>query len=179
MLAGTSIRALWATPWGWGLGVGLLTALAAGVAPGRAGAQQVAPVQVLGLSPIELRTEYRVDPQGIDATAPRLSWNVGSSQRGQKQTAYQILVASDNARLARNEGDLWDTGKVAGDDTTGVAYAGKPLRSQGRYAWKVKVWDRDGKPSTWSAPAYWTIGLLKPEEKLPSYDGLFTDAYVK
>ena len=22
-------------------------------------------------------------------------------------------------------------------------------------------------------------GLLKPEEKLPSYDGLFTDAYVK
>ncbi|MDR3621228.1 MAG: glycoside hydrolase family 78 protein [Paludisphaera borealis] len=144
--------------------MGLLAVLAAGVVQGQAGAQQLAQVQVLGLSPLEPRTEHRANPLGIDATAPRLSWTLGSSQRGQKQTAYQILVASDDARLAKDEGDLWDTGKVAGDDTTGVAYAGKPLKSQGRYAWKVKVWDRDDKPSTWSAPAFWTLGLLAPED---------------
>ncbi len=140
--------------------IGLLAVLTLGVVQGRAGAQIVAPTQELSLSPINLRVESRTDPMGIDATAPRLSWNVGSSQRGQKQTAYQILVSSDGARLMKDEADLWDTGKVESGETTGVAYAGKPLKSRDRCFWKVKVWDRDGKPSTWSDPAAWTMGLL-------------------
>jgi len=154
------MRTSWSDRGGWGLAVALLAALAAGVGPGRAVAQQVAPVQVLGLSPLDLHTEYRTNPLGIDTTAPRLSWILASSQRGQKQTAYQVLVSDEG----KDDGALWDTGKVASDDSTGVAYAGKPLESQGRYAWKVRVWDRDDKPSTWSAPAYWTLGLLKPED---------------
>ena len=46
-----------------------------------------------------LRCEYRVNPLGIDVTQPRLSWIVTSAERGQKQTAYQVLVASDEATL--------------------------------------------------------------------------------
>ena len=41
-------------------------------------------------------------------------------------------------------------------------YAGKPLASHQRCYWKVKVWDRDGKPSPWSDPALWSMGLLTP-----------------
>ena len=141
---------------------------------GRALGQNVAPVQELGLSPIHLRTEYRTDPLGIDATAPRLSWNLGSSQRGQKQTAYQILVASDSAKLANDEADLWDTGKVESDDATGVAYAGRPLKSRDRCFWKVKVWDKNGKPSTWSAAAFWTMGLLAADDWKADWIGFDT-----
>ncbi|MCX6909411.1 MAG: alpha-L-rhamnosidase N-terminal domain-containing protein, partial [Verrucomicrobia bacterium] len=118
-----------------------------------------------GLAPSALRCEYRVSPLGIGETAPRLSWIVeasgkAESARGQRQTAYRVFVASSEAALAEKTGDLWDSGKVASDETTGVVYAGKPLVSGQRCFWKVKVWDRHGVPSEWSAPAMWTMGLL-------------------
>jgi alpha-L-rhamnosidase len=40
-----------------------------------------------------LTCEYFIDPIGIDVTEPRLSWQLESGQRGQKQTANQLLVA--------------------------------------------------------------------------------------
>jgi len=146
----------------WRLGaVALVVLLAAGAS---ARAQQVAEGDVLGLSPMELRVEALVNPLGIDAKEPRLSWIVGSSIRGERQTAYQILVADDEAALARDEGNLWDSGKVESDETTGVAYAGKPLQSRQRCVWKVRVWNKDGEPSAWSAPAIWTMGLTEPDD---------------
>ncbi|QEH38718.1 Bacterial alpha-L-rhamnosidase [Aquisphaera giovannonii] len=116
------------------------------------------------LRPANLRCESKVDPMGVDVARPRLSWIVTSEGRGQVQTAYRILVASGPAALARDEGDFWDSGKVDGAHTIAIEYAGKPLASDQRAAWKVMVWDRDGKPSAWSAPASWSAGLLKPED---------------
>ncbi|MHB8520586.1 MAG: glycoside hydrolase family 78 protein [Limisphaerales bacterium] len=107
-----------------------------------------------------LRCEYRVDPVGMDVVRPRLSWTLASGQRGQKQTAYQILVAASPESLAQNRGDLWDTGKAVSNQTLHVVYAGKPLRSRRRAWWKVRVWDKDGRSSAWSATASWTMGLL-------------------
>ena len=112
----------------------------------------------------ELRCEYLVDPLGIDETAPRLSWTLHSDGRDQRQTAYQVLVASSNERLAQDQGDLWDSGKVASDETAQVVYAGKPLASRQACFWKVRVWDRDGQPSQWSQPARWEMGLLKADD---------------
>ncbi|MBI5387212.1 MAG: family 78 glycoside hydrolase catalytic domain [Verrucomicrobia bacterium] len=117
-----------------------------------------------GLTAIALRTEYLVNPAGIEETAPRLTWRVESDQRGQKQTAYRLLVATSEARLAANDGELWDTGKVASDQTVNIAYAGKPLASRQQCFWKVQVWDKDGQAAPWSAPARWSMGLLKPAD---------------
>jgi alpha-L-rhamnosidase len=79
-----------------------------------------------------LRCEYRVDPVGIDVVLPRLSWTLASGQRGQRQTAFQVLVASSPAALARNGGDRWDSGRVSSDQTVHVVYAGQPLESRMR-----------------------------------------------
>jgi alpha-L-rhamnosidase len=122
-----------------------------------------------------LRCEYRETPIGVDATKPRLSWKMeepgseGSNSksqipRGQRQTAYQVLVASTPDLLAKDQGDLWDSGKVASDQSIQVEYAGKSLESRTRCHWKVRVWDQDGKVLPFSAASFWEMGLLKPDD---------------
>lgn len=64
-----------------------------------------------GIRPADLRCEYLVNPLGIDEEKPRLSWRTESKTRGQKQTAYRLLVASSAGKLTQGVGDLWDTGK--------------------------------------------------------------------
>jgi len=100
-----------------------------------------------------LRCEFRVNPLGIDASRPRLSWVIESNDRGVLQTAYQVVVDG-----------VWDSGKVVSNQSQNVEYGGKPLVSGTRYDWKVRVWDNSGKVSKWSEPATWTMGLLKPED---------------
>lgn len=108
----------------------------------------------------DLRCEYVSNPLGVDVPAPRLSWKLQSAQRGQRQTAYQVLVASSDRMLARAESDLWDSGKVTSEETVHIPYAGRPLTSSQRVFWTVRVWDGDDKASAWSRPASWTMGLL-------------------
>ena len=116
-----------------------------------------------GIVPIHLRCEYMENPLGIDVLKPRLSWQLkalNSTQRGQKQSAYQVLVASNLENLKLNQGDFWDSGQKLSDQTLHIEYAGKVLSSQVRCFWKVRVWDQDSKASSWSEPAFWSMGLL-------------------
>jgi hypothetical protein len=106
----------------------------------------------------------RIPPMGIDAPKPRLSWQLRSDERGQRQTAYRVLVASSPAILAHDRGDLWDSGTVVSSRSIQVAYSGKPLVSEQWCYWKVRIWDHEGKPSEWSWPNAWEMGLLRPED---------------
>lgn len=116
------------------------------------------------LSVEQLRCEYLDNPLGIDTPQPRLSWRLESGQRAQTQTACQILVASSEGLLKADNGDLWDTGRVASDQTLHVPYAGKPLASSQRCYWKVRAWDKHGAPSAYSRPARWEMGLLSAQD---------------
>ncbi|MDR3118211.1 MAG: family 78 glycoside hydrolase catalytic domain [Mediterranea sp.] len=106
-----------------------------------------------------LRVEQLTAPVGIDAETPRLSWQLVSDRQGVMQTACHILVASSPERLAKNEGDLWDSGKIATEASHLVPYAGKPMRSNLRCYWKVKSYTTKSE-TPWSQPARWTMGLL-------------------
>jgi len=101
----------------------------------------------LSASALEIRNprcEYRVNPLGIDAAHPRLSWELSSDQRGMVQESYRILVASAPDLLNRNQGDLWDSGIVQSDRSIQVQYAGKKLESKTLCHWKVLVRTTDG-----------------------------------
>ncbi len=111
-----------------------------------------------------LRCEYRNNPLGIDAVCPRLSWQLQSKTRGQKQTAYQILVARTPEQLASGQADLWDSGKVASDASTAIAYAGHPLASGQKCWWLVRVWDKDGQAAPASPISLWQMGLLNASD---------------
>jgi alpha-L-rhamnosidase len=110
-----------------------------------------------------LRCEYLVDPLGIDEVRPRLSWVIESDRRGTRQVAWRVHVASSAARLARGEADLWDSGRVEDHRTSQVEYNGAALNSRMTCHWRVQIWDEQGGTAV-SGPAFWTTGLLRPED---------------
>lgn len=109
--------------------------------------------------PVELRTEYLVEPLGLDVARPRLFWRLEGSGRGLRQTAYRVIVASSAEHLANEEGDLWDSGRVESGETTQIAYGGTPVGDLRRAYWKVMAWDGENVPSGWSDAAFWEGGF--------------------
>lgn len=115
------------------------------------------------VAPVDLRCEYLTNPLGIDVGQPRLSWRLDAThpaKHGQRQTAYQILVASTAQLLEKNNADVWDSGKVPADESVNIPYRGNLLLSGKSYYWKVRVADEAGRWTAWSQPAGWSMGLL-------------------
>ena len=90
---------------------------------------------------IRLRTEYLLDPIGVDFQHPRLMWNC---EGGVRQTAYQIVTEN------------WDSGRVESASMR-AAYP-KPLRERERVNWKIRLWDENGEPGDWSE-AFFETGI--------------------
>jgi alpha-L-rhamnosidase len=107
-----------------------------------------------------LQCAYRSNPLGIDSPKPRFSWLLQSVERCQVQSAYQVLVASSEQKLAAGVGDKWDSGKVDSDTSVNVVYEGTPLSSGEQCWWKVRCWDKNGTASAWSETAMFEMGLL-------------------
>jgi alpha-L-rhamnosidase len=141
-----------------------------------------AAAQASSIKPVDLRTEYRKDPLGIDETSPRLSWKLEASSPGARnlhQSAYRVIVASTPALAQSGRGDLWDSGKVGSDQSIHIAYQGKPLVSGQPVWWRVMVWDQAGQASSWSETARWSMGLLKPEDWKGKWIGRDEKTYYK
>jgi alpha-L-rhamnosidase len=111
-----------------------------------------------------LKTEHLVEPLGVESRQPRFRWLLEADERGQVQSAYQVLVASTPEILAEDRGDKWDSGRVESDDSVEVVYAGAALASRERSHWKVRVWDRDGREGAYSEPSWFEMGLLDQGE---------------
>jgi alpha-L-rhamnosidase len=106
-----------------------------------------------------LRCENLLDPQGIDASRPRLSWILDSSGSNEKQTAYEVVVDGQ-----------WDSGRVESDQSIQIQYGGKELAPATRYTWKVRVWDAEGKASEWSKSDTFSTGLKEWRAKWIGHD---------
>ena len=113
------------------------------------------------LAPGFPRCDYLVNPLGIDAARPHLSWTLTAEGRAARQSAYQILVATGPEALREGRGDLWDSGRVAGSGSSQVTYEGLEPAAGQRCWWTVRVWDGDGDVSAWAEPAWWERGLAQ------------------
>ena len=114
------------------------------------------------ITPVDLKCEYLRNPLSVDSPNPRLSWTfkaTDSKKQNLTQKAYQIIVSTDQQKLDKNVGDLWDTKKVVSDRNNHIRYEGKPLTARQTAYWKVKVWDQNDKPSEYSSPTFWGKGL--------------------
>ena len=107
-----------------------------------------------------LRVENMSCPNAVESFTPRFSWvnECSEEERGQRQTAYRIVVAEDMESLRRGR-YVWDSGKRKSLESTYIQYAGGSLKPLATYYWKVMTWDRKGKASKWSPVSQWTMGL--------------------
>lgn len=102
---------------------------------------------------VELKTEYLVNPIGIDIAQPNLFWNC---EGGVKQTAYQIVASVDGKTV-------WDSGKVLSTSMTQIMF-GVALKSRSVVLWKVLLWDENDMSGEWSDTATFEIGLLEKSD---------------
>ena len=107
----------------------------------------------------ELVCEYHTNPVGIDVQKPRLSWKIVSDKQNVLQSAYEIKVTDQSPKGKV----IWNSGKVTSDQSVNVEYAGDEIKPMQRVYWQVRVWDNDDKATKWSEPAFWEMGITKPE----------------
>jgi alpha-L-rhamnosidase len=113
---------------------------------------------------IDPRTEYQINPVGIDVVQPRFSWVIKANVRNIKQFAYEVRVGLTNENI-RNGGPLyWTSRKVVSDESNQVVYQGPPLVAGKKYYWTVRIWDNQNHITDWSPIASWEMGLLKPDD---------------
>ncbi|MCB1132781.1 MAG: alpha-L-rhamnosidase N-terminal domain-containing protein, partial [Verrucomicrobiae bacterium] len=97
-----------------------------------------------------------VSPDAIDVAPPAFSWVMNDPDRGETQTAWQVVVS-----LAGSV--VWDSGKTASASSSSVAYSGPALTPATKYTWKVKLWDKDDNESPFSAESSFITGLSKTD----------------
>ena len=131
--------------------------LARYVDPWQRPADPYAPIEArLCVRARELTSESVAGTPDRGTTKARLRWTLASDQRGQRQSAYHLLVASRRGLLRPGLADRYDSGTVASGDQTVVADAlgeGGSLSGGEACWWTVRCWDAGGRPGPWAAPA--------------------------
>lgn len=102
----------------------------------------------------DLRTEYRVNPIGIDRRHPRFSWKMESEQADTVQKSYRILVRT-------GEKTVWDHRKES-DTSVLIPYAGTSLEPETTYHVTVEV--TDNHENTAEETMTFETGIFQPEE---------------
>ncbi|MFP4027970.1 MAG: family 78 glycoside hydrolase catalytic domain [Candidatus Brocadiia bacterium] len=124
-------------------------------------------------APFGLTCELLQSPEKtvIHAPNPVFGWIVGHNTI---QSAYRILVGSNVDLLSDHTGDIWDSGKVASNQSINIRHAGSPLDAEVSYHWKVMLWDQNDQGSDWSEIQTLHTGNLTEHPCLPAYP-LVTD----
>lgn len=96
----------------------------------------------------ELLTKAALVP--LTDSTPEFSWSFAVPEKNGMQSAYQIQVASSTEFFKKNQGDLWDSGRIVSEQSLFVPYAGDPLKPGQTCFWRVRVWDAKRNAGEWS-----------------------------
>lgn len=110
---------------------------------------------------VQLEVDEFEKPLGLDNPNPNFSWVIKSNEYNLQQSHYQIFVATD--KVFSKKSMVWDSGKIASDESVYSSYKGKPLTYDTRYYWTVKVWHNHSSRPLQSQISSWTTGLMKTE----------------
>jgi len=111
--------------------------------------------------PSGLMVEFIREPEYVPISdlRPEFSWILPENESS--QTAYQLLVSSSEELLEKDTGDLWNSTRTLSSKSSEVEYSGGKLSDNSKYYWKVRIWDRKGKSSSWSEIQSFRTGVLK------------------
>jgi alpha-L-rhamnosidase len=129
----------------------------------------------MSFSIYDLTCDYLESPIGIDSQAPLFGWKLLCEAPDTIQTAWHIKVESENTTV-------WDSQRVESGQSTGIAYAGKPLESRKAYTWRLQAWNNHSETAVSGgsfemallAPADWRSKWVEPVQD-PAYDEPPTD----
>jgi hypothetical protein len=114
------------------------------------------------VSVVQVKCNGLENPAGTDSL-PVFSWLLSSDERGQKQSAFRIIVSSDPHKAEKGKGDFWDSGKIPSSKNAWIKYDGKSLLPGKEYFWKVIVWDKKDRKSAWSSTGSFITGLYSKD----------------
>jgi alpha-L-rhamnosidase len=120
---------------------------------------QLSCTQPGGIEPEYLTCEFKESPAGVNLN-PAFGWNLVSVERNQYQTAYQLLIADNQADINKNQGNIFDSGMKKSTHSINIRPKHPALEPGKKYYWKVKVWDKNSLESGWSKPASFITGLF-------------------
>ncbi|MGZ3896730.1 MAG: glycoside hydrolase family 78 protein [Flavisolibacter sp.] len=109
---------------------------------------------------VDLRCEYLVNPLGIDAAHPRLSWHLQDARKGAKQTAYQVFIGKDSVFVSQGRGRDWQSDTIHSGSQI-ILYHGRPLQPFTKYYWTVQVWDQEGRATVVNEVASFETGMME------------------
>lgn len=112
---------------------------------------------------IQMKCNGMENPAGT-GRIPDFSWITDSEERGQKQTAYQLIVSSESKSAAKLKGDQWDSGKIISGENAWISYGGTELLPGMVYYWRIRIWDKDDVPSEWSKAGVFLTGLFDKDD---------------
>ena len=108
----------------------------------------------------DLKTEYLVNPIGLDVKTPRLSWKIVDKRRGAIQNAYSLSLGTDSIKVAAGNGSHWNTGKTNSDHQM-IVYNGKELQAFQKYYWSLTVWDKNNEKIQSDQIASFEMGMME------------------
>ena len=85
---------------------------------------------------VNLETQGRTNPIGVDAQQPAFSWQMQSGEIGAAQKSYQIVVQDPEGNV------VWDSGVVESSKSNEIEYEGSGLTPATKYSWTVTVTDK-------------------------------------
>jgi alpha-L-rhamnosidase len=110
----------------------------------------------------DLTCDNAVNPLGLENQHPCFSWKIHADGRNFVQSAYQILVSTRTDDLDKDCGSVWNSQKVSSSQSILIPFEGKQLLSSTVYYWKVRIWDKDNRASSWSQVQSFATGLPSP-----------------
>lgn len=117
----------------------------------------------IDFSATRLKCNNLENPQGVDKH-PDFSWIVAASDNDAEQTAYQIILDKDESNLRSENDSYWNSGKISSSQSAWIRYSGKSLDPGEAYFWKLRLWDKNGKPSEWSKSSLFITGLFEKDD---------------
>jgi alpha-L-rhamnosidase len=109
-------------------------------------------------APVHLTVDDDAAPLALDGL-PQFGWTVEDVDRGEVQTAYEIVVATRPTTDPGDRSVVWTTGRVASSQQAYVDAPGLKLIPGGAYFWTVRTWDRAGRVGPFAPPAPFGAGL--------------------
>ncbi len=98
---------------------------------------------------------------------PDFGWIVNSTKPGDYQNAYQVMVASSNDMLKNDVSDMWNSGKIASQQSINIKYSGKSLSPNTSYWWKVKTFNNLCGETAWSEVQRFRTSSFDAPKKWP------------